>query len=387
LVCTATDQAGNTYQLGSYDFLIDSHAPTGQVLPQTQWPEPNDVAISVADGTNASGVKSVDVTLTGNGLNDPIPTTYDKTTGVWIAAINDGAIPSGSYKLTVKATDNAGNTSTIADQTLKLPLRASTRLTVSAGFSVKSNNKTETKAAGREPAKAKAAACKKLKAHAQTKVSKTKAACSATSTKKSANVTLHKGVLSTPHGQRVKVKGTLVNDETKKAVAHAKLVVTGLAASGGTARTIATISTNAKGGYTYTLPAGESRRVTVAYAGSGTALGATASFSQRVAGKVRAKITAHLSAGKATTLTGRVLGGYVPKDGVLVHVEYEIPGHTKWALFRATHTKKTGRFAVRFPVSKGARGYSYRFRVVVPTQSDWPFQSATSNTLARSIGQ
>ncbi len=116
-----------------------------------------------------------------------------------------------------------------------------------------------------------------------------------------------------------------------------------------------------------------------------SALGATASFSQKVVGKVTARIAAHLTAGRPTKLSGRVLGGYVPKDGALVHVEYEIPGHTRWALFQAAHTTERGSFAVRFPVSKGAGGYSYRFRVVVPAQSGWPFQSATSNTLARSI--
>lgn len=386
LQCTATDAAGNTYQLGSYDFLVDSHAPTGQVLPEAQWPEPNDIAISVSDGTNGSGVKSVDVTLSGKGLSDTIPTTYDKTSGDWIAVVNDGAIHSGSYGLTVKATDNAGNTGAIAIQALKLPLRASTSLTVSAGFSAKSKNKT--KAAGGKPARANAAGCKMLRARAKTKAAKTRGACSAGSRKKSSNITLRKGVLSTPFGQPVKVDGTLVNDKTKKAIAHAELVVTGLAAGGGTARPIAKISTNAKGGYTYTLPAGESRTVTVAYAGSGTELGATASFNQKVAGKVTAKIAADLHAGKTAVLTGKVAGGYVPKAGVQIRIQYQIPGHTRgWSLFRAAHTTRTGRFAVRFPVSKGARGYTYKLRVAIPTQSGWPFQSTNSTTLTRTIGK
>lgn len=152
--------------------------------------------------------------------------------------------------------------------------------------------------------------------------------------------------------------------------------------------TLAKISTNRVGGYSYALPAGESRTVTVAYAGSNMVLGATASFSQSVAGKVTAKIAGELHAGKTAVLTGKVAGGYVPKAGVQIRVQYQIPGHTRgWSLFRATRTTKTGRFAIRFPVSKEARGYMYKLRVAIPTQSGWPFQSATSATLTRTIGK
>lgn len=187
------------------------------MLTQSQWPAPNDVAISVADGTNGSGVKGVEVTLAGAGLSDAIPTTYDQTSGHWIAAVNDAAIHRGVYTLTVKATDNAGNTGTIANQKLTLPLRASTSLSVSAGFTVKANNKTN--AQTKRQAKAKAAACKN--AHGKTKTAKPEAACGTKAKAKANEVKLKKGTLTTPYGQAVKVAGKLVNTVTNKAIPHA----------------------------------------------------------------------------------------------------------------------------------------------------------------------
>lgn len=152
---------------------------------------------------------------------------------------------------------------------------------------------------------------------------------------------------------------------------------------------LAKVKTDRTGSYSYTLPAGESRMVTVTYAGSKTVLGSSASLTQNVAGKVTARIAKAFRAGQKVELSGKVEGGYVPKAGVQIHIQYEIPGHIGWTTFQAMHTTKTGAFHIRFPVSKGAfntktgHGYRYEFRVVIPQQSGWPYGTATSNTLIR----
>jgi hypothetical protein len=358
LVCIATDQAGNTYQLGSYAFLVDSHAPTGALLARSKWPEPNEMAVHVTDGVNGSGVKSVALSLTAKRTKETITATYSPSTGNWLAAVNDGVLPAGAYRVVITATDNAGNTGTIARRPLRLPLRAPTKLTVSAGISTTARTRSGSRKISRTVAKTRQAA-----------------------------VTIHRGSLTIAYGQKVELSGTLRDVKTDKPLAHAQLTVSGTPESGGSSVTLVKLSTNADGSYRYTLAAAESRTVTIAYAGSATALGSVASFKQRVPGEVTARIAPRLQAGKVAVLTGEVLGGYVPAHGVQLHVEYQIPGETRgWSLFQAAHTRRDGRYAVRFPVSGRAGGYTYRLRVVIPAQSGWPFQSTESVTLVRKIG-
>ncbi len=52
-----------------------------------------------------------------------------------------------------------------------------------------------------------------------------------------------------------------------------------------------------------------------------------------------------------------------------------------WAPFKSGRSNIKGKFTIRFPISKGSAGLTYRVRIKVPTQAGWGFRAATSRTM------
>jgi hypothetical protein len=144
LTCSATDAAGNVYELGSYQFEEDATPPVGQfdnISPSA----PDDIELSVYDpgGALASGVAYVRVyatnTVTGSVYDLGLARLEAGGTDVYEVNLDDADVPAGSYEFSAQAGDVAGNTAEITagpqgtKTVWQLPLRAATQLTLVAG--------------------------------------------------------------------------------------------------------------------------------------------------------------------------------------------------------------------------------------------------------------
>jgi hypothetical protein len=82
-----------------------------------------------------------------------------------------------------------------------------------------------------------------------------------------------------------------------------------------------------------------------------------------------------------------VLGGYIPQQGVLVQLQYRVIGvPVGWAPFETpVHTNADGRWRITFPMSAGAKGYTYLLRGLITSQAGWPYLGTITNTIARHV--
>jgi hypothetical protein len=147
------------------------------------------------------------------------------------------------------------------------------------------------------------------------------------------------------------------------------------------------VKTDPRGRFDYRLPAGASRRITFTYGGTNVLRASNVVRSVRVMGRGAIAVGRKVVAGASLRIAGRVFGGYVPTGGVLVQLQYKISRiPVGWAPFaHAVQTDSRGRWSITFPVSPGARGYTYLFRALISEQSGWPFLTTTSNVVSRHV--
>jgi hypothetical protein len=126
------------------------------------------------------------------------------------------------------------------------------------------------------------------------------------------------------YGQRVHVAGQLAADGGP--VVHAMIVISERLGDSSAIRTIAKTATNGGGDFAATLRAGPSRTLLVTYEGSPLLRSASAATDARVGGRVSLAVPGVAAAGRRVTVLGRVLGGHVPRAGLLVQLWYSAAG-------------------------------------------------------------
>jgi hypothetical protein len=153
-------------------------------------------------------------------------------------------------------------------------------------------------------------------------------------------------------------------------------------------RMMGTVTTNAYGEWTARVPAGPSRLIEAVYGGSGTTEPATSSTVQLT---VPAKIAVLISprvvpwSGKIT-IRGRLVGGYVPADGVALRLRVPYPGGK--FLQEPFRTNNHGGFRFRWTYGSGRGAVSYRFVVATTaTESDYPWAAAASRGIRVTFGR
>jgi hypothetical protein len=148
------------------------------------------------------------------------------------------------------------------------------------------------------------------------------------------------------------------------------------------------VTTDAFGEWTATVPAGPSRLIEAVYPGNGTTEPA---ISSTVTLTVPARIAVAISprvlpwSGKIT-ISGRLVGGYVPRDGVALRLRVPYPGgHSLQEPFR---TNSHGEFRFRWSYGSGRGVVSYRFAVATTaTESDYPWAAAVSRAVPVTFGR
>jgi hypothetical protein len=148
------------------------------------------------------------------------------------------------------------------------------------------------------------------------------------------------------------------------------------------------VTTNADGTWTAKVRAGPSRLIEAVYPGNGATEPARSSTVKLL---VPAKVAMSISprvipwSGKIT-IRGRLVGGWVPRDGVALRLRVPYPGGQ--ILQEPFRTDRHGRFRFRWTYKAGRGVVTYRFRVATTsTESDYPWAAAISRGVPVTFGR
>ena len=184
--------------------------------------------------------------------------------------------------------------------------------------------------------------------------------------------------LRTRYGRVVRLAGVLLCGEEPLASAAVKIAGDGISASA---------MTNAAGAFTYLIPSGPSRRLSItAGAGAGTAPAAAASATIAVRPSMTLAISPRRTSNGGTILwRGAVKGGPYPPQGLPLLVEVKEGG--RWQAFDEI-LAHAGRVAYRYTFRRTTTPTTYRFRVALPTGGavGYPYSFAASNAVSVHVG-
>jgi hypothetical protein len=181
-------------------------------------------------------------------------------------------------------------------------------------------------------------------------------------------------------GQRATVHGELDCGGTP--VAGAALDLALAPARGSTPTAHAQVETSADGSFSYTVPPGPSRDITLTYSAySGAAApSAVATLALLVRPRLTLRITPRRTTnGHTIRFSGRVLGGYIAHAGLPLEIEYR--EGRQWMIYtEVVASAATGRFSWRYTFERTTESITYSFRVAIPTTgvADYPYQPAVS---------
>jgi hypothetical protein len=153
-------------------------------------------------------------------------------------------------------------------------------------------------------------------------------------------------------------------------------------------RVMRMVTTNASGEWTAKVPAGPSRLIEAVYPGNATTEPAGSSTVKLT---VPARIAVHISPrvvpwSRKITISGRLVGGWVPRDGVALRLRVPYPGGR--SLQEPFRTNSRGEFSFQWTYGSGRGVASYRFVVATTaTESDYPWAAAVSQAIRVTFGR
>jgi len=268
--------------------------------------------------------------------------------------VNTASLPNGTYYITVKAYDPAGNLTTSSSPAPVTVQNGPGAGPVGPGSPL----------ALRGPANGTNASDQaKLTAHW-------------TRTRKVA--------LTSSYGVRNRISGTLTTSAGQPVSGASLDVYETPGYEGARARLSAVVlRTGPTGGYSLTLPAGiSSSTLRLRYRShvNDTVAAATATLTLRVHAGLTLKISPRaVSVGDSIYFSGVLHGAPVPPGGKQLVLEASSGG--EWIQFKAIHTGPKGRYhaSYRFKFPGPA---TYRFRVLCPYEADFPFLQGASSNIA-----
>ena len=139
------------------------------------------------------------------------------------------------------------------------------------------------------------------------------------------------------------------------------------------------MTTDARGRFSYRVPAGPSRTLRFAYRSGSEA---TFRCSKPLAVNVRARVSLSASprsvvSGSRVRFSGRLRGGHVPRNGKVVELQAFERG--RWRTFRTVRSNRKGAFSYRYRFSFRAAGVTFPVRARVRADAGYPFALGTSN--------
>jgi hypothetical protein len=188
-------------------------------------------------------------------------------------------------------------------------------------------------------------------------------------------------------GRRVAVSGWFTTTSDRAGLAHARVRVQTAADNGRHAwHTVKTVSTSKDGGWRATLPAGPSRLIRAVYAGGNETESAN-SPTARVLVPARVEIDirpTHVQWGGVILISGRLLGGYVPKHSQVLQLRVGI-GHIGSVQGNPSIDPRTGRFRFIWQFHSGTGTLNPWFAVATLREADYPFMPGVSRQVVVSL--
>ncbi len=147
-------------------------------------------------------------------------------------------------------------------------------------------------------------------------------------------------------------------------VRHAAVTITAQPRTGGGFAHVASLRTDAGGGFSFRVGSGTSRTLRFRWEGTDTAKPVIADV--KVAVSARSSIGVdrrRVRNGEAVIFGGRLLGRPLPEGGKLVDLQVRLRG--RWRTFATPRTDRAGRwsFAYRFEATRGLVVYGFRARI------------------------
>lgn len=343
----AIDGARNSSESRAVAVKVDTTPPETVAFEATDPADPRRVSVVAADRT--SGVASGRIELRrAGGVWKPIATRTEQDR--LVGQVDDAALRAGAYELRAMVADAAGN-ETVGTRrvdgtpaTLRLPLRRATTLSVARSGRLLRARLT----AGGSPLAGRVVRlAQRLRGR-----TRWRPVCA----KRTVIVAL--GSRRSPLTTRIRASS-----------------------SARTAGAACTLRTDAAGRIEVRLAAGPSRRLRFEFAGDALLLPARGISDVHTPARVRLTATPRLvRRGGVVQLTGRLLGGHVPRAGKLVEVQALVGAG--WRTFATVRSDRRGRIrhVHRFSIVSGGRTYWLRLRV--RRESSYPFETGTSRAVA-----
>ena len=186
-------------------------------------------------------------------------------------------------------------------------------------------------------------------------------------------------------GQTRRITGTLLTADGKP-IAGARLdVISHTLAMGARPAIVAQVVTDANGRYSYTIPSGPSRRISVAYRWYLEASSHTHTTTVRVDVVPRVTLKVDRTAlrnKQAVRFAGKVAGA--PRGARKV-VELEALDGRIWRTFATARLARNGTFTYSYRFKRTTRPTNYRFRARVKAEQGWPFLTGQSRPAKVSV--
>ena len=405
VTCTVANQAVDpqgAHNTGSSSMTIDidEQSPSLSFDPQ----DPSNAAqVVVNTSDNESQVADGQIEIAPHGTTNwtQVPTTF-ASNGQLIATIPDAGL-SGPYTIQATACSQVGNCGTTSE-TLTMPLRVSASSDVS--FStivdrlVAKKVKERVRVGWHWAAVLRHGQAVKVKrgghhktitviryvescTHRRKRTGKHKWTMQKTC--RQPHVTL-RGNERVAFGKRVTVNGLLLSSQGVPLTNVPVKIMTAPNNGLGQYTQAATVTTNAAGAWSTTLPAGPSRIIQAVYGGSATLLPATGQATVAVPARVRIKITPRaVRWGSEIRITGQVLGGYVPTNSNLLRLNVGIGRIGQIEGLPDIHPN--GDFVIIWKFNPGRGVVHPWFSVATLAESAFPYSRASSNRVAVTLGK
>jgi hypothetical protein len=189
------------------------------------------------------------------------------------------------------------------------------------------------------------------------------------------------GVPVTPYGDPVTVRGVLHCGTVP--IRGAQIAVSTV--GGGASAAINTsVQTGVDGSFSYAVPTGPDRRLQFAYTAYSNDPGPSVTATATVAVRPSIKLAIgprHTRNGHTIHWTGTIAGGPFPASGVTLDVE--VQEGRRWRIFDQTVTGRTGRFHYSYHFHATTESTTYKFRVALPDTGSvgYPYTAGASNTV------
>ncbi len=302
--------------------------------------DPTLVSVRATDDLSGLGDGAIEIAPSAGGEWQPLPTQMDSSR--LVARIDDATLAPGAYVLRARARDRAGNEAVMdrrgdgQPMIVTLPLREPP--TLRAGFERvvhRPGNRRE--------------------------------------------IVVLRRAVRVGYGEPVKLAGRLTGGDGRPIAGASVQLLT--STRSGTEELLETLATDGDGRFRTAATGAHTRTFRLVYSGSLQALPGQTTLEMRVPASTSVRASRHrLRNGQAVTFSGRVRGLPVPAIGKLVEIQVRFT--KRWQTFRTTRTDALGRWSSRYRFQRTRGVQNYRFRVRLPKEAGFPFETSVSRTLA-----